>query len=135
MQPPLMSISLRRLAQTNNASSTSSSPMRASRSIGESASLLGSPVTPRTPRSPYASRNSTPLTPRTQIIYPISPENSESRSASLPFDWEAARLRRPPPYASPVQSAKARSIRKSDAASASRGTAKRVVRKKSLYER
>ncbi|KAI9070010.1 hypothetical protein FKP32DRAFT_1670887, partial [Trametes sanguinea] len=78
--------SLRRLAQTNAA--VSASPARQ----GGSASASGAP-------SP-----STPVR-RTRLVYPISPVTSPSLSASQPFDWEAARSRRPPPYATP-QSAK-----------------------------
>ncbi|OSD08643.1 hypothetical protein PYCCODRAFT_1401245 [Trametes coccinea BRFM310] len=109
--------SLRRFAQTNAA--VSASPARQ----GGSASASGAP-------SP-----STPVrTPHTRLVYPISPVTSPSLSASQPFDWEAARSRRPPPYATP-QSAK-RKKRGSDVGTPGMSTpGKRVVRKKSLYDR
>ncbi|KAI0372873.1 hypothetical protein BV20DRAFT_990222 [Pilatotrama ljubarskyi] len=107
--------SLRRLAQTNAA--VSASP-RASGSTN--ASTAASP--------------STPVRNRARLVYPISPVTSPSLSASQPFDWEAARSRRPPPYGTPTP-AKRRS-RASDVGTPGLGTpGKRVVRKKSLYDR
>ncbi|CDO72912.1 hypothetical protein BN946_scf185002.g97 [Trametes cinnabarina] len=109
--------SLRRLAQANAA--VSASPARS----GGATSASGAP-------SP-----STPLrTPRTRLVYPISPVTSPSLSASQPFDWQAARSRRPPPYSTPISSK--RNKRPSDGGTPGIGTpGKRVVRKKSLYER
>ncbi|ETW85911.1 hypothetical protein HETIRDRAFT_310986 [Heterobasidion irregulare TC 32-1] len=101
---------LRRLAQTNNATAVSS-PRQA---------------TPATQ----------PSTPK-RTAYPIatSPLLGPSLSASRPFDWEAARSHRPPPYPSPVI-AKRKAARKSEAGVGTLGApTKRVVRKKSLCER
>ncbi|KAI0807611.1 hypothetical protein C8Q74DRAFT_1190101 [Fomes fomentarius] len=108
--------SLRRLAQTNAAAS-------ASPRVGGafSASTAASPSTPVRPS-----------TPKTRLVYPISPVTSPSLSASQPFDWEAARSRRPPPYATPNVKRKNRS---SDMGTPGKTPSKRVVRKKSLYER
>ncbi|KAG8768085.1 hypothetical protein FRC20_011018 [Serendipita sp. 405] len=39
--------------------------------------------------------------PRASIFYAHSPTSTPSLSASLPFDWEAARGHRPPPYPTP----------------------------------
>lgn len=115
---PSMS-SLRRFAQTNAA--VSASP-RAGGST--SASTAASPTTPV---------RGNPTTPRARLIYPISPVTSPSLSASQPFDWEAARSRRPPPYSTPSGKRKSRS---SDVGTPGMGTpGKRVVRKKSLYDR
>ncbi|EIW60092.1 uncharacterized protein TRAVEDRAFT_63775 [Trametes versicolor FP-101664 SS1] len=111
--------SLRRFAQTNAA--VSASP-RAGGST--SASTAASPTTPV---------RGNPTTPRARLIYPISPVTSPSLSASQPFDWEAARSRRPPPYSTPSGKRKSRS---SDVGTPGMGTpGKRVVRKKSLYDR
>ncbi|KAI0748342.1 hypothetical protein C8Q80DRAFT_1171386 [Daedaleopsis nitida] len=108
---------LRRLAQTNAA--VSASPRTGGTA---SASTAASPSTPVRP-----------TTPRTRLVYPISPLTSPSLSASQPFDWDAARSRRPPPYATPNAKRKSRS---SDIGTPGKATpGKRVVRKKSLYDR
>lgn len=113
--PTTLMSSLRRLAQTNAAVSASPRAGQASVSVG--------PTTPV--------RGSGPSTPRTRLVYPISPVTSPSLSASTPFDWEAARARRPPPYATPK-----RNSRQSDVGTAGKATpGRRVVRKKSLYDR
>ena len=109
--------SLRRLAQTNAA--VSASPRTGG---AASASAAASPSTPVRPS-----------TPRTRLVYPISPVTSPSLSASQPFDWEAARSRRPPPYATPLNAK--RKNRSSDIGTPGKTPSKRVVRKKSLYER
>ncbi|KAI8989644.1 hypothetical protein BD414DRAFT_414315 [Trametes punicea] len=112
--------SLRRLAQTNAA--VSASPR-----AGGSASVSAVP-------SPSTPVRGNPSTPRTRLVYPISPVTSPSLSASQPFDWEAARSRRPPPYATPI--AGKRRQRGSDVGTPGMGTpGRRIVRKKSLYER
>jgi hypothetical protein len=105
-------------------------------------------MAPRRLSTPTASRNanyvstppssaSSPVTPRTRASYPItrSPLESPSISASLPFDWEAARGLRSPPY-SPL-GPKRRGVRKSgiDSPDGNATATKRAVRKKSLYER
>ena len=108
---------LRRLAQTNNAIN---SPRMSDAS------------TQASPSTPVKKNGILPTTPRTRISYPISLFTSPSRSASVPFDWEAARTRRPPPYASPL-GRRARAQR-NGATSPSR-VAKRVVRKKGIIEK
>ncbi|KAL4254114.1 hypothetical protein ABKN59_002459 [Abortiporus biennis] len=108
--------SLRRFAQTN-AAAAPGSPR-----VGDSSSLP-SPSTP--------TRN-TPSTPRTRLVYPISPVTSPSLSASTPFDWEAARAHKPPPYASPLANKRLRGVRNG---SPTKGTpSKRVVRKRGFIE-
>ena len=78
-----------------------------------------------------------PSTPKARASYPItrSPLESPSISASLPFDWEAARGLRSPPYY-PL-GPKRRGGRPSELDSPSvKGTpSKRAVRKQSLYQR
>ncbi|TBU65603.1 hypothetical protein BD310DRAFT_911677 [Dichomitus squalens] len=114
-------MSLRRIAQTNAA--VSASPR-----MGGTASASSAP----SPSTPV--RGGLPTTPRTRLVYPISPVTSPSLSASQPFDWEAARSRRPPPYATPLNGK--RKTRQSDVGTPGKATpGKRVVRKKSLYER
>ena len=114
-------MSLRRIAQTNAA--VSASPRMGG---STSASVAPSPSTPV--------RGSVPTTPRTRLVYPISPVTSPSLSASQPFDWEAARSRRPPPYSTPLNGK--RKTRQSDVGTPGRATpGRRAVRKKSLYER
>lgn len=115
---------LRRLAQAN----AMASPRR-----------LSHPSNNRTSNSTSTppSSASLPTTPKARASYPItrSPLESPSISASLPFDWEAARGLRSPPYY-PL-GPKRRSGRNSELDSPSvKGTpSKRTVRKQSLYER
>lgn len=109
---------LRRLAQTNAA--VSATP-RGSGSAN--ASGLPSPVTP-------VRGGGLPTTPRARLVYPPSPVTSPSRSAALPFDWEAVRRRGPPPYATPQLG---RRVNRTNDVGTPGKT--RVVRKKSLYER
>ncbi|TFY51636.1 hypothetical protein EVJ58_g10459 [Rhodofomes roseus] len=119
--------SLRRLAQTNNANVAASPRQHAS------ASSQASPTTPvRTPQ-------------RTRIVYGNSPVTSPSISASTPFDWEAARSYKPPPYATPLANRRLRGLRQGDVGSPATGSPgygtpnakrrERVVRKKSLVEK
>ncbi|KAH9005160.1 hypothetical protein EDB86DRAFT_2881935 [Lactarius hatsudake] len=114
---------LRRLAQANATRRPSSSSNR----------RLSSTSTPSTPTSAPA----LPITPRARVSYPIarSPLEYPSISASLPFDWEAARGLRDPPY-SPL-GPKRREGRTSDFGTpdGKRTSPRRAVRKKSLYER
>ncbi|CCM00134.1 uncharacterized protein FIBRA_02161 [Fibroporia radiculosa] len=124
---------LRRLAQSNNATSSTSSPRRGTSSTSPG-SLLSTPN-----RGGHV-----PTTPRTRLIYPHSPVTSPSISASTPFDWDAARSRRPPPYATPV-SKRVRGLRQSDIGTPTPGSAgsdppatkkkERVVRKRGLVDR
>ncbi|KAE9396018.1 hypothetical protein BT96DRAFT_922378 [Gymnopus androsaceus JB14] len=97
-------MALRRLAQTNNGSS-SSSP---------------APVTPR-PRG------------RVSIGIHQSPSSTPSLSSTIPFDWEAARSRRPPPYATPAKGGR----RSGTGSSSLSGTPARktIIKKKGLVER
>lgn len=129
LRPPAMS--LRRVAQANHAIA---SPRSSLSSSSASQSTMTSPTTPDkekifpvTPRQPRTSHH--------QIIR--SPLLSPSLSEVRPFDWEAAKSNRPPPYASPL---KAKSRRQSAVpngalGSPTKGPGKRVVRKKSLYEK
>ncbi|KAF8163310.1 hypothetical protein B0H34DRAFT_795036 [Crassisporium funariophilum] len=93
------------------------------------------------PRSPEAGTGSSanappPSTPRPRLSYSIhrSPADTPSISSSVPFDWEAARSRAPPPYSTPI---KARG-RKSVGTGTPNGIGtprKAVVRKKGFIER
>ncbi|KAF8201827.1 hypothetical protein BJ912DRAFT_946558 [Pholiota molesta] len=103
-------MALRRFAQENNATAS-----------------------PRTPdiHATASPGTFTPSTPRTRLSYGIhrSPADTPSISSSVPFDWEAARSRAPPPYATPVRG------RKSVGAGTPAPPRKAIVRKKSLFER
>ncbi|KAI6150759.1 hypothetical protein BKA82DRAFT_122247 [Pisolithus tinctorius] len=107
-----MNNSLRRFAQANTAS------------------LPGSPHSP-SPRS-QSSGIQPPVTPRTRVSYVNSPSTTPSISSNIPFDWEAARSRRPPPYGTPFNGK--RKARMSNIGTAA-ATPKRVVRKKGFVER
>ncbi|KAJ3503667.1 hypothetical protein NMY22_g18169 [Coprinellus aureogranulatus] len=88
----------------------------------ENAASDGSPKLPKTPRN------------RVSIGVYRSPVIGPSLSASVPFDWEAARSLATPPYGTPLQ----RKARKSMGAALdtpSKGSRKAVVRKKSLWRR
>lgn len=124
-------MSLRRFAQSNSTTAGSPRVKRGFADMGTNAPA--SPQSPLTTSPNGRGSPSSPATPRTQITYPISPFNSESLSASRKFDWEAARLRKPPPYGSPLQGAKIKAMRKSEAGL--KGTPKRIVKKKTWYER
>lgn len=105
-------MALRRLAQTNNAINNADN---------------GSP------RTPYSA--SSPSTPNSHVSLGTyrSPASTPSISSSVPFDWEAARSRRPPPYPTPLQNK-----RKSNGTSGSVATTpvkRAVIRKKGLVER
>ncbi|TFK76432.1 hypothetical protein BDN72DRAFT_808966 [Pluteus cervinus] len=105
-------MSLRRLAQENNATaSATSSP----RSNGTSES------------------NGLPSTPRNKAYIYRSPASTPSISSSIPFDWEAARARRPPPYGTPLQNKARKSLSANGNGVAS--SRKGVVRKKSLIQK
>ncbi|CAA7271692.1 unnamed protein product [Cyclocybe aegerita] len=110
-RPPRVYMALRRFAQENNATASPRSP--------------DGPV-PSTPMSGL------PATPRSRLSYGIhrSPADTPSISSSVPFDWEAARSRAPPPYATPLKRG-----RKSVATGTTATPRKAVVRKKTLFER
>jgi hypothetical protein len=118
---------LRRLAQAN----AMASPRRYSTPSNHRTINSTTTTTP-----PSASAH--PVTARPRASYPItrSPLESPSISASLPFDWEAARGLRDPPYS--LLSPKRRSVRNSDIGTPNgKGspTKQRAVRKKSFYEK
>lgn len=112
-------MSLRRFAQENYAGVTGSPRSSAPQSSNSS------------PKSPLVNPPSTPRN-RPSIGLYRSPASTPSISSSIPFDWEAARSRRPPPYSTPQNK-----IRKSVGVSNGNGTSARkaVIRKKSLYEK
>ncbi|OBZ69216.1 hypothetical protein A0H81_10806 [Grifola frondosa] len=112
-------MSHRRLARAS-VGTTTDSPRAV---FPQSVSSEASPSTP-VRRAPHS-------TPRTRLIHPAdSPIRAYSHSASVPFDWVAARSRRSPPYGTP-SGGKRRGPRKSEL-----GTpAKKIVRKKGLVER
>jgi hypothetical protein len=76
-----------------------------------------------------------PVTPRTRVKLEYdSPSSTPSISSSIPFDWEAARGHKPPPYGNtPMQ--RLRKARQSDAGTAAKAGKTRVVRKKGFIER
>ncbi|KAH8106834.1 hypothetical protein BXZ70DRAFT_252616 [Cristinia sonorae] len=113
-------MSLRRFAQTNSAA-VSSSPR------SPHSSAQASPSTP--------TKNGPPSTPRAQLVYSISPVTSPSLSASTPFDWEAARSRKPPPYASPLAGKRVRQLQNGSPTGTKSTPNKRVVRRKSMVEK
>lgn len=104
---------LRKLAQTN------------------AANIQGSPGSP-SPRPTSSNGTQTPVTPRTRVSYVNSPSATPSISSSIPFDWEAARSMRPPPYGTPFSGK-----RKTRMSTVGTGmaTPKRVIRKKGFTER
>ncbi|EGN92429.1 hypothetical protein SERLA73DRAFT_191057 [Serpula lacrymans var. lacrymans S7.3] len=104
-------MSLRRFAQTQSATTAPGSPI-----------------------SHNGSGTQTPVTPRTRISYVNSPSSTPSISSSTPFDWEAARSRRPPPYATPL-AGKRKARMSTGTGSETVGMPKRVVRKKGIIQR
>ncbi|KAF8894624.1 hypothetical protein BD779DRAFT_1669104 [Infundibulicybe gibba] len=116
-------MALRRLAQENYAASS------------------GSPRTPDTiPGTPALADSPTnsplPSTPRGRISFGTyrSPASTPSISSSVPFDWNAARTRRPPPYATPPQNRPRKSMGVGGSGSGAPAR-KAVVRKKSFLEK
>ncbi|KAF8654100.1 hypothetical protein AX16_003633 [Volvariella volvacea WC 439] len=102
-------MALRRLAQENNAISVTTSPRSSSHDA---------PSTPKSKPSVYRSPASTP-----------------SISSSVPFDWEAARSGKPPPYPTSVQNRGRKSVGAGSSTGSTTPARKAVIRKKSLYER
>ncbi|KAH7914944.1 hypothetical protein BJ138DRAFT_1170202 [Hygrophoropsis aurantiaca] len=105
-------MSLRRFAQANNATSLPGSPRSTPQHVNNGAQ--------------------TPSTPRSRVSYVDSPSSTPSISSIIPFDWEAARSRRPPPYATPPTK---RKPRMSGVNGRTGGTPKRVIKKKGMLER
>ncbi|KAG6909705.1 hypothetical protein DXG01_015907 [Tephrocybe rancida] len=104
-------MSLRRLAQTNNAATTGSPR---------------SPAPSSSHGSPGLASSSLPPTPRSRVSMGAyrSPASTPSISSSIPFDWDAARSKKPAPYGTPQKKGRP-----------SMGPAKRVIRKKGIVER
>ncbi|KAH6918577.1 hypothetical protein BKA70DRAFT_20519 [Coprinopsis sp. MPI-PUGE-AT-0042] len=115
---------LRRLAQHNHAATNTGTPVK--RDTKDNGSPMFRQSAPSTP----------PSTPRNRMSIGAyrSPVMGPSLSASVPFDWDAARSHAPPPY-TPLN----RKLRKSLAATATdspRTEMRRaVVRKKSLFQK
>jgi hypothetical protein len=93
--------------------------------------------------SPVSARRQTgtfnPSTPRnSKISYNIStpPSVTPSISSSVPFDWDAARLRKPPPYGSPYVDRRIQALRNGGGSTPTKSTpTKRAVRKKSMWQK
>ncbi|KAJ3761460.1 hypothetical protein EV360DRAFT_93003 [Lentinula raphanica] len=117
-------MALRRFAQANNHSTASASRSSGSSNASPAPAPNGLPVTPK---------------PRGRISIGIhqSPASTPSISSSIPFDWEAARSRRPPPYATPLQNRSRGGRNGASNSSSLSGTPARkaVIKKKSLVER
>ncbi|KAJ4487945.1 hypothetical protein J3R30DRAFT_3432367 [Lentinula aciculospora] len=116
-------MALRRFAQANNASTSSPSRSGSSSNASPASVTNGLPVTPK-------------LRGRVSIGIHQSPASTPSLSSSIPFDWEAAKSRRPPPYATPLQS-RSRGSRNLGSNSSLNGTPARkaVIKKKGIVER
>lgn len=116
-------MALRRLAQANNAANSAAQSPRSPQLFSATNSPTSSPVLPSTPNT------------RSRVSLDLyrSPASTPSISSSVPFDWEAARARRPPPYPTPLQSKR----KSTGVGSSVPGTpAKRaVIRKKGIVER
>ena len=93
--------------------------------------------------SPPSTRRQTgvfnPSTPRnSKISYTIStpPSATPSISSSTPFDWDAARLRKPPPYGTPFVDRRLQALRNGGGPTPSKSTpTKRIVRKKTIWQK
>ncbi|KIJ69389.1 hypothetical protein HYDPIDRAFT_105983 [Hydnomerulius pinastri MD-312] len=91
------------------------------------------PGSPHSPSPRLSSGTQTPVTPRARVSYLNSPSSTPSISSSTPFDWEAARSRRPPPYGTPITAK--RKARMSTVDGLGGTPRKAVVRKKGVVER
>jgi len=91
----------------------------------------------QSPSTTPTSAPAQPTTPRTRASYPItrSPLESPSLSASLPFDWDAARGLRSPPYFPLGPKRRGGRISDIDSPNGKGASTKRAVRKKGLYEK
>ncbi|PPQ93315.1 hypothetical protein CVT25_014444 [Psilocybe cyanescens] len=107
-------MALRRLAQENSAASSPRSP------AGPLPASPASGLGPTTPRSRLSN----------SYGFHRSPADTPSISSSVPFDWEAARSRQPPPFATPLKKS-----RKSVATGTTTTPRKAIVRKKGIFER
>ena len=81
-----------------------------------------------------------PTTPRnSKISYTIStpPSATPSISSSTPFDWDAVRLRKPPPYGTPFVDKRLQALRNGGSGTTpNRSTpTKRTVRKKTMWQK
>lgn len=115
--PTTMS-TLRRFAQANRA--TQASP---------GANASGSVSQPATPNA----EDTIPITParKPRVSYVRSPADTPSISSSTPFDWDAVRNKRPPPYGTPprTQTPAGKGQR------ANSSQSKRIVKRKGIIER
>jgi hypothetical protein len=103
-------MALRRFAHENNAAASPRSPEG------------------RPPPSPL--NGFPPTTPRRSFGIHRSPADTPSISSSVPFDWDAARSRAPPPYSTPIKG------RKSVGTATPSGTPRKaIIRKKGIIER
>ncbi|TFK29946.1 hypothetical protein FA15DRAFT_630701 [Coprinopsis marcescibilis] len=118
-------MALRRLAQQNYAAASTSSTPRSNKTFE---------IDPDSPLM-QKSRPSTPSTPKSRVSIGVyrSPASTPSLSATVPFDWEAARSHAHPPFSTPAQ----KKIRKSMGVGSSDGArpSKRVVRKKGIVQK
>lgn len=96
------------------------------------ANAANTPGTPHSPSPRLSGGTQTPVTPRTRVSYLDSPSSTPSISSSVPFDWEAVRSRRPPPYATPLSAKRKARLSGANAAASPR---KAIVRKKGFFER
>jgi hypothetical protein len=115
----LVTMALRRRAMNNASTSTPDTPNTPN-------TASPSPASPLPPLQLHTPRN------RASIFVDRSPAATASRSSNFPFDWDAARARRPAPYATPQSISKA--SRRSVGAGA--GTPRKgIVRKRGFFER
>ncbi|KAJ7452403.1 hypothetical protein B0H11DRAFT_1741785 [Mycena galericulata] len=117
-------MALRRRAAMNNAATSTSSAPDTPQSSSAFTSPAASPISPLP--LPQTPRN------RASIFVDRSPAATPSISSNIAFDWDAARARKPAPYATPQSNSKA-----SRRSMGVPGTPVRkgVVRKKGLVER
>ncbi|KZT26438.1 hypothetical protein NEOLEDRAFT_1062598 [Neolentinus lepideus HHB14362 ss-1] len=108
-------MSLRRFAHANTGTNVFSSPKFSS------SSAQGSPNMESPPRTPVR---------RGRASFVYSPSATPSRYSTVPFDWDAARAHKPPPYDSPLSARKPKP-RRSEVGVPPR----RVVRKKSFMQK
>ncbi|KAJ7219283.1 hypothetical protein GGX14DRAFT_591218 [Mycena pura] len=117
-------MALRRRAALNNASASAPDTPQTPSVVAGEATPAASPISPLA--LPYTPRS------RASIFVDRSPAATSSKSTNVAFDWDAARSRRPAPYATPQSGSKP-----SRRSMGVPGTPVRkgVVRKKSVFER